>query len=158
MNVLQVATPLLAAAVALGSDQAFGQQQDNNHVAVFEFGAAGDWGLGDGKNSFGPSVAVEVTPVEHWLEIENRGSTEWDIDVVLKKPFQLSEGVEFMFGVGPEWNIPTHSFGAVAVADFMFWITPQYGWFLEPSYSYAFNREHDKSLAVNLASPLKNSG
>jgi hypothetical protein len=32
----------------------------------------------------------------------------------------------------------------------MFWITPQYGWFLEPSYGYAFNREHDKSLAVNV--------
>jgi hypothetical protein len=158
MNVLKIATLSLTAALALGPGHAFGQQQEEkDHVAVLEFGAAGEWGLGDGKTSFGPSVAVEVTPIEHWLEIEagvaplmSKGSTEWDFDLVFKKPFQLSKNVEFMVGVGPEWVTPTHSFGAVAVADFMFWTTPQYGWFLEPSYSYSFNREHDRSLAVNV--------
>jgi hypothetical protein len=158
MNVPRLATLLLAAALTFGSGQAFSQQQENkDHVAVLELGAAGAWGIGDGTASFGPSVAVEVTPIEHWLEIEagvtplmRKGNTEWDFDLVFKKPFQLSKNVEFMFGVGPEWDPPTHSIGTVAVADFMFWITPQYGWFLEPSYSYSFNREHDKSLAVNV--------
>jgi hypothetical protein len=71
MNVLKLATLLLAAALTVESGQAFGQQQENkDRVAVLELGAAGAWGLGDGTTSFGPSVAVEVTPIEHWLEIE----------------------------------------------------------------------------------------
>lgn len=102
MNVLKIATLSLAAALALGPGHAFGQQQEEkDHVVVLEFGAAGEWGLGDGKTSFGPSVAVEVTPIEHWLEIEagvaplmSKGSTEWDFDLVFKKPFQLSKNVQ----------------------------------------------------------------
>ena len=30
-------------------------------------------------------------------------STEWDTDLLFKKPWTLSEKVEFMFGIGPEW-------------------------------------------------------
>ena len=71
MNALKVATLSLVVTLSLGPGDAFGQQQEEkDHVAVLEFGAAGEWGLGDGKTSFGPSVAVEVTPIEHWLEIE----------------------------------------------------------------------------------------
>jgi hypothetical protein len=40
--------------------------------------------LKDGGSSFGPTVAVEVTPIENWLELEagvaplfTRHSTEW---------------------------------------------------------------------------------
>jgi hypothetical protein len=70
-NVPGLATLLLAAALTLGYGHAFGQQQENkDHVAVLELGAAGAWGLGDGTASCGPCVAVEVTPIEHWLEIE----------------------------------------------------------------------------------------
>jgi hypothetical protein len=32
----------------------------------------------------------------------------------------------------------------------MFWVTPQYGWFVEPSYSYAFSRGPDQNMAVNV--------
>ncbi|HEX9468851.1 MAG TPA: hypothetical protein VF957_04870 [Bradyrhizobium sp.] len=134
-----------------------GERSDDDHRgAVLELGAAGEWGLQDGKPSFGPSVAIEVTPIEHWLEIEagitplrSKDGTEWEADVVFKKPFQLSKNVEFMVGAGPQWS-STNSLGAVAVLDFMFWVTPQYGWFVEPSYSYAFSRGHDQNLAVNV--------
>jgi hypothetical protein len=118
---------------------------DDQHGAVLEIGAASEWGLQDGKPSFGPSVAIEVTPIEHWLEIEagitplrSKDGTEWEADLVFKKPFQLSKNVEFMVGAGPQWS-STNALGAVAVLDFMFWVTPQYGWFVEPSYSYAFS-------------------
>jgi hypothetical protein len=124
--------------------------------AVLEIGAAGEWGFQDGKTSFGPSVAIEVTPIEHWLEIEagisplrSRDGTEWEADLVFKKPFQLSKNIEFMIGAGPQWS-SANALGAVAVLDFMFWVTPQYGWFVEPSYSYAFSRGHDQNLAVNV--------
>jgi hypothetical protein len=53
-----------------------------------------------------------------------------------------------MVGVGPQWS-STGSFGAVAALDFMIWTTPQFGWFVEPSYSYAFSRGHDQNLAIN---------
>jgi len=129
---------------------------DDGHGAVLEIGAAGEWGLRDRNSSFGPGVAVEVTPIEHWLEIEagisplrSSAGTEWEADLVFKKPFQLAKNVEFMVGVGPQWS-STSSLGTVAVLDFMFWTTPQVGWFVEPTYSYAFGRGHDQSLALNV--------
>ena len=32
------------------------------------------------------------------------GQREWSTDLLFKKPFTLSDKVEFMFGVGPEWT------------------------------------------------------
>jgi len=129
---------------------------DDRRGAILEIGAASEWGLEGGKTSVGPSVAIEVTPIEHWLEIEagltplfGKGGTEWEADLVFKKPFQLSKNVEFMVGLGPQWS-STNAFGTVAVVDFMIWTTPQFGWFVEPSYSYAFTRGHEQNLAVNV--------
>jgi hypothetical protein len=36
--------------------------------------------------------------------------------------------------------------------DFMFWPSPErtYGWFLEPSYSCSFSKEHEQSLGVSV--------
>ena len=49
------------------------------------------------------------TPIENWLELEagvlpfySRNSTEWDTDLLFKKPWTLSPTAEFMFGIGPE--------------------------------------------------------
>jgi hypothetical protein len=158
MKVLSIAMLFLVAALAIDPGQAFAQAHaDNDRGAVLEIGAAGEWGLGDGKSSLGPNFALEVTPIEHWLEIEvsvtpllSKGSAELDADLVFKKPFQLSKTVEFMIGIGPEWVMPANSLGAVAVLDFMFWPTPRYGWFVEPSYSYTFDSGHDKNLAVSV--------
>src|SRR6202789_2685847 len=106
---------------------------DPEPAAVLELGAAGSWNL-QGGSSFGADVAVEVTPIENWLEIEagvtplfTRHSTEWDTDLLFKKPWTLSGKVEFMFGAGPEWihtreyGVTTNSLGGEAVLDFMFW-------------------------------------
>jgi hypothetical protein len=66
----------------------------------------------------------------------------------LKKPFTLSDTVEFMVGAGPEWKINTRSVAGEVALDFMFWPLPErkYGWFLEPSYSYDFGAGHEQSL------------
>src|SRR6516164_245501 len=32
------------------------------------------------------------------------GETEWETDLLFKKPFTLSDKVEFMIGVGPAWS------------------------------------------------------
>jgi len=109
------------------------QSVEKEHVAVLELGGAAFWNVKDGSSSFGPSVAVEVTPIENWLELEvgttalfRRHSTEWGTDLVFKKPWDLSPKVEFMLGLGPEWvhakqyGVTTNSISIQAVADFMF--------------------------------------
>ena len=113
---------LLVAGLMAAPGQIFaGELADDDHrSAVFEIGTAGEWGFNEGKTSIGPSAAIEVTPIEHWLEIEagitplfRKGGTEWEADLVFKKPFQLSKNVEFMVGLGPQWS-STSSFGTAA--------------------------------------------
>jgi hypothetical protein len=133
--------------------------EEKEPTAIIELGGAGEWDFPKGK--IGPTAAVEFTPIKDWLEIEAGASTlfsggrpEWTTDLLFKKPFTLSDKVEFMIGVGPEWTFSregTKIAGEVA-ADFMFWPTPdrKYGWFLEPSYSYSFSKDHEQSLGVSV--------
>jgi hypothetical protein len=141
----------------------FAHTDDREPAAVIELGAAANRSLTEGQSSFGPTVAVEATPIENWLEIEagvtslfRRHSTEWSIDLLFKKPWTLSDTMEFMLGVGPEW-IHTNAYGikinsgAVEVApDFMFWPSRKHrlGWYLEPSYEYKFGPGHEHSLGI----------
>jgi hypothetical protein len=129
MKLLHSVPALLVAGLLACPSQTFAGERsdDDRRGAVLEIGAVGEWGLQDGKSGFGPSVAIEVTPIEHWLEIEagisplrSKDGTEWEADLVFKKPFQLSKNIEFMVGVGPQWS-STNALGAVAVLDFMFW-------------------------------------
>jgi hypothetical protein len=77
-------------------------------------------------------AALLLFPIEHWLEIEagvstlfGGGQTEWSTDFLFKKPFTLSDKVEFMVGVGPEWTFARDGtkIAAEAALDFMFWPT-----------------------------------
>jgi hypothetical protein len=133
--------------------------EEKEPTAIVEIGGAGEWDFP--KGGFGPTAAVEFTPIKEWLEIEagvstlfGSGQTEWSTDLLFKKPFTLSDKVEFMFGVGPEWTfsrVGTKIAGEVAL-DFMFWPTPdrKFGWFLEPSYSYSFSAGHEQSLGASV--------
>ena len=153
----------LVAALELFAGQVFGQTEDKEPSAVLEIGGAGEWGL-KGGSSYGPTTAVEVTPIENWLELEggvttlfSHGQTEWDTDFLFKKPYTLSDTVEFMFGVGPEWahtianGRTTDSLSGEAVLDFMFWPLRErkFGLYLEPSYGYDFGIGHEQSLGVS---------
>jgi len=59
------------------------------------------------NRAFGPTAAVEVTPIENWLELEavtplfRQHSTEWTVDLLFKKPWTLSDKKEFMLGDRP---------------------------------------------------------
>jgi hypothetical protein len=133
-------------------------------AAVVELGGAPGWNLKDGGWSFGPTLAVEVTPIENWLELEmgvtasfGHHSTEWDTDILFKKPWTLSKKVEFMFGVGPAWvhtreySMTTNSVGGEVVLDFMFWPSAKHrlGWYLEPGYEYNFGPGHERSVGIS---------
>jgi hypothetical protein len=146
----------------------FGQSADTDNepepVAVLELGGAGSWDTKGAESSFGPTVAVEVEPIERWLELEagvtplfTRHSREWDSDLLFKKPWTLSKKAEVMLGLGPEWiHGPQTLFAANAIAgeavvDFMFWPSGKhrFGWYIEPGYEYKFGRQHERSLGVS---------
>jgi hypothetical protein len=141
------------------------EKKDVEEVAVLEIGAAPSRNLGDHNSSFGPTAAVEFTPVENWLELEagvtpsfGHNTTEWGTDLVFKKPWTLSATLKFMAGIGPEWihtresGATTNSVAGEAVLDFMFWPKRwkhKFGWYVEPSYEYEFGRRHERSIGVS---------
>ncbi len=140
------------------------QSGDKEPIAVVELGGAANGSITEGGSSFGPTAAVEVTPIENWLELElgitplfTRHSTEWDADLLFKKPWTISKKVEFMVGAGPElvhvtkYGATTNSVSGEAVLDFMFWPSRKhrFGWYLEPGYEYNFGSSHEQSLGIS---------
>ncbi len=136
---------------------------DDEPTAILELGGAVNRTLSDHAWSSGPSVAVEFTPIKRWLELEagitqlfRSHSTEWDIDLLFKKPWDLSKKLEFMAGIGPQWGhvnqfgLKTNSWSGEAVLDFMFWPSAKrkFGWYLEPSFDYSFARGHERSVGI----------
>jgi hypothetical protein len=159
---LKTARFLMMACSVLCAGSAFAQSAEKEPAAIAELGGAGSWNI-NGGSSFGPSAAVEVTPIEKWLELEAgvtplfaRHSREWDTDLLFKKPWTLSKKVEFMIGVGPEWvhltkyAVTTNSISGEGALDFMFWPSAKhkFGWYLEPAYEYNFGRGHEQSLGI----------
>ncbi len=141
------------------------QPPEKEAAAILELGAAPARSLSGGGWSLSPTVAAEVTPIKNWLELEfgltptfSRRSTEWDTDLLFKKPWTLSKKVEFMFGVGPVWihtrenGITTNSVAGEIALDLMFWPLPtrRFGWFIEPAYDYTFGRSHDQAIGVSI--------
>ncbi|WP_174292201.1 hypothetical protein [Sphingomonas bacterium] len=154
----------LCAAALMMPVTASAQQATPEPAAILELGGAVETGLNHRETSYGPSIAAEFTPIEHVLEIEggvtplfHRGQTEWDVDLLFKKPWTLSDKAEFMAGIGPSWSHTVDhgrhedSFAIEAALDFMFWPgrSRKLGWFVEPSYSYGLANEHEQSLAVS---------
>ncbi len=155
---------LLIACLCLLAGDAFAQSDDKEPAAIAEIGGAASQSLSGDGSSFGPTLAVEVTPIENRLELEagvtplfRRHSTEWDADLIFKKPWTLSKKAEFMVGVGPEWiharqySTTTNSIGGEVAADFMYWPSAKhkFGWYIEPGYEYSFGRRHEQSLGIS---------
>jgi len=154
---------LLIASLFTFIGNAFAQTVDEEPAAVVEVGGAVNRSLTNHESSFGPTVAVEVTAKENWLELEagvtplfGHHSTEWGTDFLFKKPWTLSRKVEFMLGVGPEWihtssrGVTTNAVGLEVAPDFMFWPAAKhkFGWYLEPSYDYKFGAQHEHSIGI----------
>jgi hypothetical protein len=138
--------------------------KDDDPAAILEIGAAMNWNLSGGAATFAPNLAAEITPIEKWLEIEagvspfyTRKSTEWDTDLLFKKPWTLSRKAEFMAGVGPQWTHlsqngkSTNSIAGELAGDFMFWPSGKhrFGWYLEPAYDYSFAGGHQQSIGMS---------
>jgi len=132
--------------------------------AILEVGGAASWNFSGTAPTWAPNLAVEIEPIENWLELElgvspfyGQASTEWDTDLLIKKPWTLSRKAEFMLGVGPQWvhvkqgGRWTNSLAAEIAGDFMLWPNGKhrFGWFFEPAYDYSFAGGHEKSLGVS---------
>ena len=133
-------------------------------LVIVEVGAATSWNIKGGAATFAPNLAAEITPIEDWLELEagvspfyTRKSTEWDTDLLFKKPWTLSRKAEFMLGIGPQWTYlkqngkTANSITGEVAGDFMFWPTDKHrlGWFLEPAYDYSFAGGHPQSVGMS---------
>ena len=139
---------LVAALCSVGD--AIGQERSvQEHDLVFKAGPAFERSLNENATTFGGTLGVEVTPIEHWLELElsvtrlrSSGRRDDSVELQFKKPFQLSSTAELMIGVGPasgrNFSGGTSSKArAVDVSvDLMVWPTPKVGWFLEPTYGH----------------------
>ena len=154
-----------AVSLLLCAGYAYAQEKkEAEEAAVIEIGAAPSRNLKDRTWSLGPTFAVEITPIEKWLELEagvtpsfGNQTTEWATDLLFKKPWTLSPTVEFMAGIGPEWihsrdaGRATNSVAGEAVLDLMFWPgrwKHKWGWYVEPGYEYKFGRGHERSIGV----------
>jgi hypothetical protein len=155
---------LLLSVLLLAASQMAAQTAEKEPVAILELGGATGQSLKGGGSNFGPDFAAEVTPIEHWLELEAgvtplfaSHSTEWDTDLLFKKPWTLSRKAEFMAGVGPEWvhtsenGSSGNALAGEAALDFMFWPVRRhkYGWYLEPAYDYNFPHGHEQSVGIS---------
>jgi hypothetical protein len=135
--------------------------EDKEPFAVVELGAATERSIREGTYSAGPSAAVEFPVIKNWLEIETgisplfrSGQTEWQADLLFKKPYTINEHVEFMIGAGPQLSYATAGGGTQIASEiaieWMVWPSKdrRFGWFVEPTYSYSFSRGHEQSLGV----------
>jgi hypothetical protein len=154
---------VLLACLVCFSGSVLAQATHKEPAATLEFGGTGSWDV-KGGSSFGPAVAVEVTPIENWLELEagvtplfGNGAREWDTDLLFKKPWTFSKKVEFMAGVGPEWvhtrqpGMAANSISGEVALDFMFWSAAKhrFGWYLEPEFDHNFGRGHEQSAGIS---------
>src|ERR1700688_3046734 len=93
--------------------------EDKEPLAVVELGAATERSFQENTYSIGPSASVEFPVIKDWLEIETgisplfrSGQTEWQTDLLFKKPFTINEHVEFMIGAGPQFSYATAGGGS----------------------------------------------
>jgi hypothetical protein len=152
------------------SRNAFAQKTFNDStsfkegIAIGEIGGASSTDVKSGKSSFGYSLSVEATPIEHWLEVELGVSPtyaahykETDVDFLFKKPWTFSSRLEFMLGIGPEWahstdyGVTTNSWSGEIALDFMYWPFKkhQFGFYAEPDYVYGLNAAHEQSIEMS---------
>jgi hypothetical protein len=135
--------------------------EDKEPFALVELGPATERSIQEGTYSVGPSAAVEFPVIKDWLEIEagisplfRPGQTEWQADLLFKKPFTINERVEFMIGVGPQVSYATFGGGTKVAGEieleWMLWPSAErkFGWFVAPTYSYSFSKGHEQSIGI----------
>ncbi len=121
-------------------------------------GGAGELETSGGGAHAGANVMIEWEAIEGQLEIEADVSAlagdgvEVPIDLLVKRPFQLSRRLECMIGAGPE-IVHTRDgmkYGGEAAVDFMYWPTQRAGAWVEPSYDLTVDHGAAHALGVTI--------
>ena len=157
-------TITVIAGLLLVAGAARAEEKENEHESsvVVELAGGGEWDVRGGSGAYGPYVALEYEVIEHWLEIETaaaprfeKGESEVEFELIFKKPFELSESLEFLIGAGPVWvhhaeESPKDSLAGEAIVELVYWPWDDHkvGFFVEPSYSYNFGEGHEKTVGV----------
>jgi hypothetical protein len=146
----------IAAVMLFAAKASAGEEKES--IAVLELGGAAVWSV-PGGFGLGPAAAVEFEPIKNNLVIEaglaplfdRGGHTDWDFDLLFRRPFDLSKKVEFEPGVGPTWN-GSGQVGAQVSFEIMIWTSEQreFGWFIDPSYSVSLASGHQQSVGLSL--------
>lgn len=79
------------------------------------------------------------------------GGVELPVDLVIKKPFRVTEWFEFMVGAGPEVQSATEKrtrVGGEVALDCMFWPLARAGLWVEPTYDVVFGGGASHGLRV----------
>ena len=161
-TVVGVLTAALVAQTAHAAGIEEAEASDAVHEHRFVVGAGGALeAVGGSSVNLGGSAFLEWGAVDSWLELElgvailaAEGGVEVPIGLLFKKPFRLARRVELMVGLGPEVvayrGTPNDgNFLALEVAaDFMFWPTARFGFWIEPSYELTARGAGEHSLAA----------
>jgi hypothetical protein len=172
MRTILVCLSVLCASIVYGQAASAidrgGSTTEREPFAVGELGGAVNWNLErrgpTGGATCGPSLGIEFTPIKEWLELEldvsraaNRFSSEWSVDLLFKKPWDISRKLEIMAGVGPEFSrmnvglLVSNAWGAEAALDLMYWPFKEkrWGFYLEPAYDRTFGVNGEQSIGVS---------
>lgn len=139
-------------------------KDDREPFAIGEIGGAMNWNVKGFAPSGGPTLAIEFTPIREWLEIEvggtesyNKGASELSFDLLFKKPFTISQTLEFMAGIGPEFSFmksngrTSNVWGGEFALDFMYWPFNKrnLGFYAEPAYDNSFSAGKEQSIGFS---------
>lgn len=142
-----------------------GEEHREEPAAIVKLGGTFERSVSDYSNSGGPTAALETGLLHGALETElgttallKSGNTTWKSGLILKKPVELSENVEFELGAGPLWfhrsyhdeETQTDSAGIEGVAELVFWPGEHrsLGMYVETGYSYDFGKGHEKAAGA----------
>jgi len=142
-----------------------GEEHHAEPVVTIKVGGSFERSVSDYSNSGGPTAALETGLLHDALELElgttalfKDSHTTWKTGLILKKPIELTENLEFQLGAGPLWfhrayeadDVQRDSAGVEGVAEMVFWPGEhhKFGFYVETGYSYDFGKGHEKAAGA----------
>jgi len=143
------------------------EEEHEEPAVTIKLGGSFERSVSDYTNSGGPTAALETGLLHDALEMElgttallKDGHTTWKTGLIFKKPFEVTENVEFELGAGPLWfhrgynledeEAQKDSAGVEGVAELVFWPGEHrsLGVYVETGYSYDFGKGHEKAAGA----------
>jgi hypothetical protein len=128
-------------------------------VLILETGVSSDWDFKSNYTSLSPTFGFEFRTLKEKLEVEvgatpyySNSNYNWQLEMLIKKPYDISPQMEIMFGAGPKWTLSSEGNSASVdiVTDLMYWpFKKRIGFYFEPGYDYGLKNQHEQSLGIS---------